>query len=60
MFDFFKEVIINSDTLPTEEGIDVAGNPFKRFYALTSSNAAELGLSYKPKEDTFRVLRCAD
>ena len=41
MFDFFKEVIINSDTLPTEEGIDVSGNPFKRFYALTPDTAAE-------------------
>ena len=37
MFDFFKEVIINSDTLPTEEGLDVSGNPFKRFYAFLGS-----------------------
>ena len=65
MFDFFKEVIINSDTLPTEEGIDVSGNPFKRFYALTPDTAAEdIGSDpahYRaPKEGVFRVLRCAD
>lgn len=65
MFDFFKEVIINSDTLPTEEGIDVSGNPFKRFYALTPDTAAEdIGSDpahYRaPKEGGFRVLRCAD
>ena len=50
MFDFFKEVIINSDTLPREEGIDAAGNAFKRFYALTPTT----------KEGVLRVLRCAD
>lgn len=65
MFDFFKEVIINSDTLPTEEGIDVSGNPFKRFYALTPDTVAEdIGSDpahYRaPKEGVFRVLRCAD
>lgn len=65
MFDFFKEVIINSDTLPTEEGIDVSGNPFKRFYALTPDTAAkDIGSDpahYRaPKEGVFRVLRCAD
>lgn len=65
MFDFFKEVIINSDILPREEGIDAAGNPFKRFYALTPTTSAEaIGAdpaSYRaPKEGILRVLRCAD
>ena len=65
MFDFFKEVIINSNTLPREEGIDAAGNAFKRFYALTPDTAAEdIGSDpahYRaPKEGVFRVLRCAD
>lgn len=65
MFDFFKEVIINSDTLPVEEGIDAAGNAFKRFYALTPTTPAEaIGAdpaNYRaPKEGVLRVLRCAD
>lgn len=65
MFDFFKEVIINSDTLPREEGIDAAGNAFKRFYALTPTTPAEaIGAdpaNYRaPKEGVLRVLRCAD
>lgn len=65
MFDFFKEVIINSNTLPREEGIDAAGNAFKRFYALTPDTVAEdIGSDpahYRaPKEGVFRVLRCAD
>lgn len=59
MFDFFKEVIINSDILPREEGIDAAGNAFKRFYALTPTGADPA--SYRaPKEGILRVLRCAD
>lgn len=65
MFDFFKEVIINSDILPVEEGIDAAGNAFKRFYALTPTTPAEaIGAdpaNYRaPKEGVLRVLRCAD
>lgn len=65
MFDFFKEVIINSATLPAEEGRDASGNAFKRFYAITpDTTAAEIGSDEahyrKPKEETFRVLRCAD
>jgi hypothetical protein len=65
MFDFFKEVIINSNTLPREEGVDAAGNAFKRFYALTPTTPAEaIGAdpaNYRaPKEGVLRVLRCAD
>lgn len=59
MFDFFKEVIINSNVLPMEEGTDSKGQPFKKFYAWTSATNSELGLP-APTEETFRVLRCAD
>ena len=50
MFDFFKEVIINSNVLPMEEGVDANGKQFKRFSAL-NAGAANAAL---------RVLRCAD
>lgn len=65
MFDFFKEVIINSATLSSEEGRDASGNAFKRFYAITpDSPATDVGSDAahyrKPKEEVFRVLRCAD
>lgn len=65
MFDFFKEVIINSATLPIVEGVDASGNAFKRFYALTpTTKASDIGSDpahYRaPKEGVFRVLRCAD
>lgn len=46
MFDFWKEVIINSNVLPVEEGVDENGAQFKRFSALNGN--------------IFRVLRCAD
>ena len=46
MFDFWKEVIINSNVLPVEEGVDKDGEQFKRFSALNGN--------------IFRVLRCAD
>ena len=66
MFDFYKEVIINSDTLPIEEGVDAKGKPFKRFYAFPGdtleSEAAPTQSTLSPKDDEkiFRVLRCAD
>lgn len=51
MFDFYKEVIINSATLPESEGRDTDGNLFKKFSGVDASGS---------KEAMFRVLRCAD
>lgn len=51
MFDFYKEVIINSATLPESEGRDTEGNLFKKFSGVDASGT---------KEAMFRVLRCAD
>lgn len=51
MFDFYKEVIINSATLPESEGRDAEGNLFKKFSGVDASDS---------KEAMFRVLRCAD
>lgn len=51
MFDFYKEVIINSATLPESEGRDTEGNLFKKFSGVDASGS---------KEAMFRVLRCAD
>lgn len=58
MFDFFKEVVINSVVLPAEEGTDAKGNLFKRFYGMP---AGDTTVTSRPaKEGVFRVLRCAD
>lgn len=51
MFDFYKEVIINSATLPDSEGRDSEGHLFKKFSGVDASGN---------KEAMFRVLRCAD
>lgn len=51
MFDFYKEVIINSATLPDSEGRDSEGQLFKKFSGADASGN---------KEAMFRVLRCAD
>lgn len=52
MFDFYKEVIINSATLPESEGRDPkTGELFKKFSGVDASGS---------KEAMFRVLRCAD
>ena len=63
MFDFWKEVIINSEYLPIEEGTDNEGNPLKRFSAIGPDdlkNPDNLEKYKGVRDPIFRVLRCAD
>lgn len=57
MFDFWKEVIINSEYLPIEDGTDNEGNPLKRFSAIGPDDLEKYEGVHDP---VFRVLRCAD
>lgn len=66
MFDFWKEVVINSEFLPVSEGTDTnekTNDPktgaYKKFYAFTSAEDVSEG-ALEPKDGIFRVLRCAD
>lgn len=53
MFDFQKEVIINSNVLDATNGVDAAtGLPFPKFTAVANANDAS--------KNMFRVFRCAD